>query len=215
MSIALFITYSIEIQNYTIAFENSSRFIEKFLSSIPDLANLLLDVDALDAVADTREDFVGDGVEGIAENGDWELVAKDDHLVALFAVDTCDVNHANIHADVADIWGFLSIDQAVAMTVAQMTVESVGITDGYGSYAAVAIHKTLSAVANGLPRAHITYLKNGGLQCRDVVQHLVGSWIDAVESKSKTHHVEMVLWEMLNTGRVADMADDLVPIDRL
>ena len=109
---------------------------------------LLLDVDALDAVADRGKNFVGDGVESFAEDGDGQFVAEDDGLVAFLTVDACDINHTHVHADVADIRRFLTVDQTVAMTVAQVTVEPVCIAYGDGGDTAVALHKTLAALTD-------------------------------------------------------------------
>ena len=99
---------------------------------------LIYVIDAFDAGGDGGEDFVGDGADGVGEDGGGEVGAEDDGLVALAAVDVGDVDHADVHADIAHIRRLLTIHQAVAIAAAEMTVEAVGITDGNGGNSAVA-----------------------------------------------------------------------------
>ena len=43
---------------------------------------LILEVNSLHTVADSRQNFVWDGAERIAEDGHWEVVAEDFNTVA-------------------------------------------------------------------------------------------------------------------------------------
>ena len=57
--------------------------------------------------------------------------------------------------------------QAVAMTVAEVTVQTVGIADRYGSNHRVAFDLTLTAVAHRITCRHVAELKDGGFQGAD------------------------------------------------
>ena len=94
--------------------------------------SLVLEVNAVDPIADACEHFVGDGVEGGREGGHGQRVAEDLYAVAFAAGNVGDVDHRYIHADVAHVGGRKPVHQAVATTIAQMAVQSVGITNGNG-----------------------------------------------------------------------------------
>ena len=176
---------------------------------------LFLNEDSLNAGADASEDFVRDGADGIAEDTDREVVAKDGDVVACLTVDTRDINHAHIHADVAQVRCFLTVDKAVAVAVAKTTVEPVGITDRDGCHAGWMIDKGFATVANGIACWHFARLEDGGFQSCHVVEQVVVARIYAIETESETNHIEMVLREMLDACRVADVADNLVTISCL
>ena len=78
----------------------------------------LLKVNAFYTCANRGKHFVGDGVEYVWENRYGQVIAKDFYLVALFAWNVGDINHANIHANVANVGCFVSINQTVASTIA-------------------------------------------------------------------------------------------------
>ena len=96
----------------------------------------LLKVNTLDALADGGEDLVGDGVEAVAQLGDGQVLAEDFDGVALAAVDVGDVDHADVHADIAHVGRPLAVDEAVGVAATQVAVEAVGIADGDGGDAA-------------------------------------------------------------------------------
>ena len=66
---------------------------------------------------------------------DREVGTEDLNCIALLAVYVSDVNHAYVHADVAYVIGFSTIDQTVATAVAQVTVKAISISYWYGGYA--------------------------------------------------------------------------------
>ena len=83
---------------------------------------LILEVNSLHTVADSRQNLVRDGVEGIAEDGDGEVVAEDFDTVAFLTIDASDVNHRNVHTDVTNVRCLLTIHQTIAVAVTQMAV---------------------------------------------------------------------------------------------
>ena len=91
-------------------------------SSTRQLTHLILEVNSLHTIADSRQYLVWNGVKCIAENGDREVVAEDFDTVTFLAIDASNVNHRYVHTDVADVLCLLPIYQTVAVAVAQMAV---------------------------------------------------------------------------------------------
>ena len=94
---------------------------------------LILEIDALDAVGNTREDLVWDGIKGIAEDGDGQVLAKDLHLIALHTGNIRHVDHRYIHADVTHVLRLLTVHQTIAVTITQMAIQAIGIANRNGS----------------------------------------------------------------------------------
>ena len=78
---------------------------------------LILEIDTLDAIADTREDLVRDGVESIAQNGNRQVFAKDLYLISLMTWDIGDIDHGHVHTDIAYIFGFLTIPDFITCPI--------------------------------------------------------------------------------------------------
>ena len=78
---------------------------------------LILEIDALDAVGNTCEDLVWDGIQGIAEDGDRQVLTKDFHLIALHTGNIRHVDHRHIHADVTHVLRLLTVHQTIAVTI--------------------------------------------------------------------------------------------------
>ena len=167
-------------------------------------------IDALHAVADARKHLVGDGVELVGEHGDGQMVAEDLHTVSLATGDVGHIDHANVHANVAHIVGALPIDETVAVAVAQMAVETVGIAYRDSSNDAIAIDERMAAVADTRTGRDMAKLEDGGLQRRDIVEDVVRARIDTIEANAETAHVELAVAEMVDARGVVDMTDDMV-----
>lgn len=142
----------------------------------------MLDVDALNTGTDAGENLVRDGAEGIGEDGDGEVVAEDFRHVALFAVNISDVYHADIHTDIAYVFCFLAVDETVAVAVAEMTVETIGIAYRDGCYAAVASEGGAATVTYGVTCRYVANLEYGGLEGGYIVDDLVVARIDAIKA---------------------------------
>ena len=91
------------------------------------------------------------------------MVAKYLYGVAFFAVYTCYINHGNVHTDVAHIFCLLAIYQAIAMTIAKMTVQTISISYRNCSYHGVVLQSALTAIAHGICCRHVAYLQDGSL----------------------------------------------------
>ena len=122
----MFVVMAAKIQLISyIAFFFNMNYVEATLTStsrsnkvnIVSMKSLLV-VHALYAVGDGGEDLVGDGLQQVAEDGDGQVGTEDLDGVAFVAVDVGDIDEGHVHADVADVGGVLSIDDAVAVAVA-------------------------------------------------------------------------------------------------
>ena len=143
-----------------------------------------MEINALDAIADARKHLVRDGFEHIAQYGNRQVLAKDLYLVALLTRDIGDINQGYIHTDISYVLSLLTIDEAIAMTIAKVAVQTISIANRYGSNDGVAIELALAAVAHRLALGHSTHLQDGGLQRADGVEDAVVAWINAIEAKA-------------------------------
>ena len=167
---------------------------------------LVLEVDTLHSVADTGQYLVGYGIDNVAEHCHGQVLAENLDLVAFLADYVGAVDHCHVHADVSHVLRFLSVYQTVAMTVAKVAVQTVGIAYGYGADNAVALQHRASAVTNAIASLDVSQLEYGGLQCRDIVNCLVVARIHTIEPKSQTAHVQLALREVLDACRIVNMA---------
>ena len=126
------------------------------------------------------------------------------------AVDASDIDHRYIHTDVAHIFRLLTIHQAESMAIAQVTVQAIGITDRDGGYDTVLIQDGLARITHALTSLDIVHLEDGGLQGAHAVDGLVVARVDAVETETQAAHIQLALWEVLDTCRIADMAQYLM-----
>ena len=97
------------------------------------------------------------------------MVAEYLHGITFLAVDVRHIYHAHIHADVAHIVCLLPIDKTVAAPVAQMAVQTIGITYWNGSNAAVTVKHRTARVADAVALGHIANLKDGRLESRHII----------------------------------------------
>lgn len=138
------------------------------------------------------------------------MLAKDFDFVTFLAVDSCHINHTSIHTDISDVCRLLSIDKTISHAIAQMPVEPVCIADWNGRYACRAVYRASSAIAHSFTGLYVAYLQYGGNQRAYVVYYTVVRWVYAIQAKSQTHHIKVVLRETLNSGSVADVPDNLM-----
>ena len=92
------------------------------------------------------------------------------------------------------------------MSVAETSVQSVGISYRYCGDDAVAFEHGASAVSDRVSGRYGVFLQYGSLQRRDGSEGGVVTRVDAVKPQSQTAGVEMPLLEMLYAGGVADVA---------
>ena len=95
---------------------------------------------------------------------------EDLYAVALVAVNVGDINHAYVHADVAHVRSLLTIHDAVSQSIAEASVETVGIANGDGGDARGAYQLSASAVAYRFRFGYLMYLQYGALQRTDGVE---------------------------------------------
>ena len=138
------------------------------------------------------------------------MLAEDFHAITFLAVDAGDIDHRHIHTDVAYIICLLTVDQTVGMAIAETAVQAISISDRNGSDDTVLIEDGLATVANTIARLHVVHLENGSLQGAHAVDGLVVAGVDAIESETQAAHIQLALREVLDTCRIADMAQDFM-----
>ena len=171
---------------------------------------LVLEINAFDAVADARKHLVRDGVEHIAKHSDGQMLAKNLNLIALLTRDIGDINQRYIHTDITYVLGLLTIDEAIAMAIAQVTIQTIGIANRYGGDDGIAIELALATIAHGLALRHSAHLENGGLKRRNGVENAIVAWINAIEAKAQTTHIHLAIGEVLDASRVVHVAQNLM-----
>ena len=83
-------------------------------------------------------------------------------------MDVGDVDHARVHADVADNRAALSIDQDLPASVAEVAIQSVGVSDRDDSDPGITFHITHTAITDRIPCGYVLYLQDRRLQGADV-----------------------------------------------
>lgn len=96
---------------------------------INSLENLSLEINPFHTGADAGENFVWDCSQKIAQHGYRKVLSEDFHRISFLAVNVCNVNHTDIHTDIAHVRCFLSVYQTISVSATQFAVQSVGITD--------------------------------------------------------------------------------------
>lgn len=195
--------------------KGKSLYHAQTLNKLRGVLIFLAKVHSFHSVRNARKHFVGNGVEHVAQNCNGQVVAKYLYRVALLAWYSCYVYHGHVHADVAHILSLVAVNEAVAVAVAEMAVESVGIAYWYGSYHAVMFDFAFATVAHSVTRGHIVHLQYCGLERRYIVDNLVVAWVDAVKAEAKAASVELPIGEVLDASRVVDVAQNLVAESRL
>ena len=169
-----------------------------------------MEIHPLHPVADTCQNLIRDSVEGIGEYCYWEIISKYFYAITFLTWDVGHVNHTNIHADVTYIFRLLAVYETIAMAIAEMAVETIGIAYRNSGNHAVLLKNCPTAISNTFSCRNMANLENCGLQCADIRENLVVSWINAIETKTKAAHIHLTLWEMLYACRVADMTQNLM-----
>ena len=77
------------------------------------------------------------------------MVAKYFNAVAFFTIYSRYIYQCHVHTDIAYIVRSLAIDEAIAVTIAQPTVQSVGISNRNGSYDAVFLDDGTPRIVHG------------------------------------------------------------------
>ena len=171
---------------------------------------LILIIHSLHTVADGGQHLIRNGIEDVAERLNREMLTENLYGITLLTVDARNINHRHIHADVAHILRLLTIHQTISMAIAQVTVQAIGITDRDGCDDTVLIQDGLARIAHALTCLDVVHLENSGLQGTHTVDGLIVARVDAIEAKTQAAHIQLALWEVLDTRRIADMAQYLV-----
>ena len=159
--------------------------------------SLILEINALHAVAYTRQHLVRDCFEYIGKHRNGQVVAEDFDRIALLTVYSRNVNHCHIHADIAHIISRFTVYETIAVAVSQMTVQSVGVADRYRGYHTVAFYLSLARISHRVARRNVTQLQYGSLQSAYIIYYTVIRRIHSIESDAEPAHIHLALGEML------------------
>ena len=96
------------------------------------------------------------------------------------------------------------------MAIAQTTVQAIGIANRYGSDDRIASQLALATVTHGFALGYLVHLQNGGLEGADGMENAVVARIDTIQAETQTTHIQLAIGEVLDAGRVVDMAQNLV-----
>ena len=121
-----------------------------------------------------------------------------------------DIDHAGIHTDIANDRTTVAINHDLATTIAEMTVQAVGIADRDNRDAGIALYIAHPAVADGITCRNVLYLQDSRLQCADVTQPFLTGGTDSIQADAETYHIHLIIGEPFYSGRVQDMLDHLV-----
>ena len=73
---------------------------------------------------------VGIDVESFRHFGDWQIFPEKNHFVAQLHIGNVGyIDHGRVHTDVANDWNFLATNQNRPHSIAQFSVETVGIAN--------------------------------------------------------------------------------------
>ena len=86
-------------------------------------------VDTFYSLGHAGEDFVGDGIQFFSEFGDRNVSSEDFNLVADFCINIGDIDHAGVHANIADDRCPFPSHEHFSDSVAQVAVQAVRIAD--------------------------------------------------------------------------------------
>ena len=75
-------------------------------------------IDALYAIANARQYLVRYRFESITQDRDRQMWAENFHTIALLAENVGNVDHTNVHTNIAYVIGLPAIDQAVGTPIA-------------------------------------------------------------------------------------------------
>ena len=173
--------------------------------------SLLLEVDAFDAGGDGGEHLVGDGAGGGGVALQEVAFAEEDDGVAFAAFHTRDVDEAHVHADAADDRHLVAGDNHMALFVAEVAVEAVGIADGDDGDARGTRGYPAAIVTHGFALGDVLELRNAGDETRHLAEpglHL-GLGSHAIEADAEAYHIHLGFGEAGDAGGVEDVVEYL------
>src|SRR5574344_1366005 len=89
----------------------------------------IFEINSLHAGRYAGKNLIRDGFQNIRKIAHRQVITEYFHPVTLLTVDIRHINHANIHADITHVRSLLPVHQTIAVTVAQVAIQSVGIAD--------------------------------------------------------------------------------------
>ena len=185
------------------------RYIKKTLTPNNISENTLTprDYHPFDAARDGGENFVRDRTEDGGKLRSGRVFTEYGHRVTHLRIDTGDIEHAHVHADVSDGRHSVSVQRKSGGSPAEAAVDAVGISDrDRGYHCSCGSYLTVPAVAYRAVLGHqMLYLQYLAFErCYGGELH-IRQGTDAVDADAQTHHVELVFRETLYSSGIQDM----------
>ena len=139
-------------------------------------------------------------------------VVEQHRRVVFLAVDAGDVNHGEVHADVADDRRRLPVDPETGLAIAQLSTQSVSVTYRNHCYPRWFGNLSVATVTDGLARSVFLNLLDCRLQRHHVVQ-LATVFVDdrhAIHTDAQTHHIILIISKSGDAGGIQKMTHYLV-----
>jgi len=167
-------------------------------------------VHTLHSLAHRSEYLVGYGVEDRSKFIGRQIGPEDLHAIAgpTFR-EIGDIDHAAVHADVANGWAAATADHHAHGPTAEVAREAVGISHRECGDAARAVAHTIAAIANGCPLGPFVDRYDGGVEGAHGAQAVLTAIVhgaDAIKAYAKTHKVVLMVGEAHYAGGVEDVA---------
>ena len=137
-------------------------------------------------------------------------ISEDGHFVAFLTGYVGDIKEAHVHADAAYDGHLPTVYSNATITIAQMTVEPVGIADRYDGDARRTLRYPATVVANRVAFRNVLELRYLGLETADGLKMAlyVGLGGNAIETDAQTDHVHLCLGEAGDARRVEDVTEN-------
>ena len=130
---------------------------------------LFAEVDSFNAGGDGGENLVRDGFHLFGHFGYGQCFVEEDDWVAFFCFDAGDVDHAGIHAYIADYRAAYASDKRLAYAIAEQAIQSIGITDGEDGYRRITFDECLTSITDGVAGRYAADLEDDRFEGTDVL----------------------------------------------
>ena len=122
-------------------------------------------------MGNTRENFIRDGSQLFRQFGDRDVFPEYFHFITDGGIRVGDVDHAGIHTDIPDDGYPFSFHEDVSDTIAQVAVQTVGVSHGNDRDTGGTGGKAFTTVPDGLS---FRYFPDRGDVCLETAHGLEG-----------------------------------------
>src|SRR5205809_56463 len=159
---------------------------------------------ALNTLARVGQKFIRNGFNPLCDLVDRYAGPENSYFITFVSVNSRDIDHGHIHTYISNDWRQLTIDQHLSLSITESPAVTVGIANGDCSKRHFFSRDPSSAITNGVVGSHLSYLRDHSLQGWHWLQggFSIFRRVDAIKADPQSHHVELVLRQPENAGRV-------------